>query len=191
MAVTNQYRLTHSKNLNKYNLNLNWTCHFMKLRFVQHVQLSWDSAAASWRPQMFLAHSRTVPEASQCRNSFAKSSKIAQGSLCRIHSRIHSSKGCLICMRGWAVCELVPLDMELNYLPLQNTAQSEQAMQILVLFPFPTESNGHFYCISKIRINNTLHQNPNSTRHQLRITKGFSKGTIILSRIIFNFEISK
>lgn len=60
-------------------------------------------------------------------------------------------------MRGLAVCEIVLLDMELNYLPLQNTAQSEQTMQILVLFPFPTESNGHFNCISKIRFNNSPH----------------------------------
>lgn len=106
---------------------------------------------------MFLAHSRTVPEASQCRNSFAKSLKITQGSLCRIHSRIHSSEGCLICMRGLAVCEIVLLDMELNYLPLQNAAQPEQAMQILVLSPFPTESNGHFCCISKMRFNTSPH----------------------------------
>lgn len=106
---------------------------------------------------MFSAHSRTVPEATQCRNSFAKSLKIAQGSLCRIHSRIQSSKGCLICMRGLAVCEIVLLDMELNYLPLQNTAQSEQTKQILVLLPFPTESNGYFYCISKITFNYSPH----------------------------------
>lgn len=60
-------------------------------------------------------------------------------------------------MRGLAVCEIVLLDVELNYLSLQNTAQSEKTTQILVLFPFPTESKGHFYCISKIRFNNCHH----------------------------------
>lgn len=163
-----------------------WTCNFIKLRSVQPIQLSWDTATASWRPQMFLAHSRTVPEASQCRNSFAKTLKIAQGSLCRTHSRIHSSKGCLICMRGLAVCEIFLLNIELNYLPLKNTAQSEQIIQILVLFPFPTESNGHFYCISKVRFKNSPHLNPNSTRHQLWIIKGLSKGTIIFEQKLFS-----
>lgn len=159
----------------------------MKLSSVQPSQLSWDTDNAPLTPQMIVAHSQTVPEASQRRNSFVKSIKIAQGSLCR--SRIHSSEGCLTCMRGLAVHKNLLLDMELNYLSLCNTVHGQSNPRKYCRYISFSHWNQwidisqHF----QSQIKNSHNEKPNSTWLQLWITslKSFQKGPLFLSKIIF------